>query len=73
MKPKEGQNSIMAIVGFWGDGFWSFLAFTTQMAMIVVTGFALASSDQVKRLLKFLASFAKTPKQGVALVCFLED
>lgn len=60
----------MAIVGFWGDGFWSFLAFTTQMAMIVVTGFALASSDQVKRLLKFLASFAKTPKQGVALVCF---
>lgn len=70
VEPQNNQSSIMAIVNFWGDGFWSFLAFTTQMAMIVVTGFALASSEQVKRLLKFLASFAKTPKQGVALVCF---
>ena len=70
VEPKEGQSAVMAIVGFWGDGFWSFLAFTTQMAMIVVTGFALASSEQVKRLLKYIASFAKTPKQGVALVCF---
>lgn len=69
-EPQNGQNAILAMVGFWGDGFWSFLAFTTQMAMIVVTGFALANSQQVKKLLKFLASFAKTPKQGVALVCF---
>lgn len=70
VEPQNGQSAVMAIVNFWGDGFWSFLAFTTQMAMIVVTGFALASSQQVGRLLKFLASFAKTPKQGVALVCF---
>lgn len=70
VEPQNGQSAVMAIVNFWGDGFWSFLAFTTQMAMIVVTGFALASSQQVGKLLKFLASFAKTPKQGVALVCF---
>lgn len=70
VEPSNGQSSIMAIVNFWGDGFWSFLAFTTQMAMIVVTGFALASSEQVGKLLRYLASFAKTPKQGVALVCF---
>lgn len=70
VEPTNGQSSIMAIVNFWGDGFWSFLAFTTQMAMIVVTGFALASSEQVGKLLRYLASFAKTPKQGVALVCF---
>lgn len=70
VEPANGQSSVMAIVNFWGDGFWSFLAFTTQMAMIVVTGFALASSEQVGKLLRYLASFAKTPKQGVALVCF---
>lgn len=70
VKPSDSQNAFMAMVGFWGDGFWNLLAFTTQMAMIVVTGFALASSEPVKKLLKKIASFAKTPKQGVALVCF---
>ncbi|RDU66346.1 TIGR00366 family protein [Helicobacter didelphidarum] len=70
LPPKEGQNAFLAMAGFWGDGFWNLLAFTTQMAMIVVTGFALASSEPVKRGLKYIASFAKTPKQGVALVCF---
>ncbi|TQR31915.1 TIGR00366 family protein [Campylobacter sp. MIT 99-7217] len=68
--PKEGSSAVMSMVGFWGDGFWNLLAFTTQMAMIVVTGFALASSEPVKKLLNYIASFAKTPKQGVALVCF---
>ncbi len=68
--PKEGESAAMSMVGFWGDGFWNLLAFTTQMAMIVVTGFALASSEPVKKLLNHIASFAKTPKQGVALVCF---
>lgn len=69
-EPQNGENAFLAMANFWGDGFWSFLAFTTQMAMIVVTGFALANSPSVKRILTFLASFAKTPKQGVALVCF---
>ncbi|WP_220092222.1 TIGR00366 family protein [Helicobacter sp. 16-1353] len=68
--PEEGETAIMSMVGFWGSGFWGLLAFTTQMAMIVVTGFALASSEQVKALLTKIASIAKTPKQGVALVVF---
>lgn len=69
-EPQSGENAIISMIGFWGDGFWSFLAFTTQMAMIVVSGFALANSPSVKKILAILASFAKTPKQGVFLICF---
>ncbi len=41
-----------------------------QMALIIVTGHALASSAPVKSLLRTAASAAKTPVQGVMLVTF---
>ncbi|PXW23093.1 TIGR00366 family protein [Paraburkholderia caballeronis] len=55
----------------WGTGFWNLLAFSMQMAMILVTGHALASSAPVRRLLVALASCARTPAQGVMLVAFV--
>ncbi|CDL84647.1 TIGR00366 family protein [Xenorhabdus szentirmaii] len=58
------------LVKMWGDGFWNLLAFGMQMALIIVTGHALASSGPVKRILKLTASQAKTPGQGVMLVTF---
>ena len=58
------------LVTMWGGGFWNLLAFSMQMAMILVTGHALASSGPVKRLLIALASSARTPAQGVMLVAF---
>lgn len=54
----------------WGDGFWNLLAFGMQMALIIVTGHALASSAPVKSLLRTAASAAKMPVQGVMLVTF---
>ncbi|KAA9000021.1 TIGR00366 family protein [Affinibrenneria salicis] len=60
----------MDMVKMWGDGFWNLLAFGMQMALIIVTGHALASSPPVKRVLKNTASLAKTPVQGVMLVTF---
>ncbi|MFT3759423.1 TIGR00366 family protein [Thauera sp.] len=59
------------LVKMWGDGFWNLLAFGMQMALIVVTGHALASSGPVKSLLGTTASIAKTPVQGVMLVTFI--
>lgn len=59
------------LVKMWGDGFWNLLAFGMQMALIVVTGHALASSPPIKRLLSTMASIAKTPVQGVMLVTFV--
>ncbi|WP_416776547.1 TIGR00366 family protein [Xenorhabdus budapestensis] len=63
-------STSMDLVKMWGDGFWNLLAFGMQMALIIVTGHALASSGPVKRILRLTASLAKTPTQGVMLVTF---
>jgi short-chain fatty acids transporter len=59
------------LVLMWGSGFWNLLAFSMQMAMILVTGHALASSASVKRGLSALAGSARTPAQGTMLVALL--
>lgn len=59
------------LVKMWGDGFWNLLAFGMQMAMVVVTGHALANAPSVRRLLSSAASVARTPTQGVMLVTFV--
>lgn len=59
------------LVQMWGDGFWNLLAFGMQMALIVVTGHALASSPPVKSILVSIASIAKTPTQAAMLVTFV--
>ncbi len=58
----------MDLVKMWGDGFWNLLGFGMQMALIIVTGHALASSPPVKRILRITASVAKTPTQAAMLV-----
>jgi short-chain fatty acids transporter len=63
-------NSPLAMLTMWGDGFWNLLAFSMQMALVLVTGHALASSPALRRGMKQLASLAKTPAQGVMLVSF---
>ena len=67
LTPKAPADLVM----LWGSGFWNLLAFSMQMAMILVTGHALASSGPVKRMLVALASSARTPGQGVMLVSFV--
>ncbi len=63
-------HSAMDMVNMWGKGFWNLLAFAMQMALVLVTGHALASSGPVKKAMTSLASVAKTPAQGVMLVGF---
>src|SRR5580704_6826497 len=43
--------SPMAIVGYWGASFWGLVKFTLQMALIIVTGYVLASSRPVFRVI----------------------
>lgn len=61
----------MDMVNLWGKGFWNLLAFSMQMALVLVTGHALASSPFLRKVLKNTASIAKTPAQGVMLVAFM--
>ncbi|HVI50480.1 MAG TPA: TIGR00366 family protein [Candidatus Sulfotelmatobacter sp.] len=59
------------MISMWGDGFWNLLSFSMQMALILVTGHALASSPPVKHGMSVTAAIAKTPGQGVMLVSFI--
>ncbi|SBS31916.1 Short-chain fatty acids transporter [Marinomonas spartinae] len=65
--PITGQGP-MQVVNAWAGGFWNLLSFSMKMAMVVVTGHAMASAPAFKRKLAMLAGVAKTPGQAIVLV-----
>lgn len=65
------KQSFIAVVGHWGKGVWSLLAFSMQMVLVLVTGHVLALSPPFKKLLDHLSNIPKTPAQGIALVSII--
>ncbi|QOR67878.1 short-chain fatty acid transporter [Cytobacillus suaedae] len=65
------DSTVMNMVQYWGDGFWSLLAFSMQMVLVLVTGYVLASSPVFKKGLGALASTAKTPGQAIIIVTII--
>lgn len=61
-------QSLPQMAQHWGAGFWNLLTFAMQMALILVTGHALASAPLIHRLLGALARVAKSPGQAIVLV-----
>lgn len=59
------------VVDGWGDGFWTLIPFTLQMAMIIVGGYVLASAPPVFRAISWLAGKPKTAKGAVVLVALV--
>jgi short-chain fatty acids transporter len=58
------------LVKYFGDGFWSLIPFTMQMAIIIVGGYVVATSPPVHKLIRWLASLPRTPRAAVAFVAF---
>jgi short-chain fatty acids transporter len=52
----------------FGNGFWSLVNFTMQMALVIIGGFVVASSPPVARLTTRLAAIPKSPRGAVAFV-----
>ncbi len=52
----------------FGNGFWSLVNFTMQMALVIIGGFVVASSPPVARLTTRLAGIPKTSRGAVAFV-----
>src|SRR3954471_4635128 len=52
----------------FGNGFWSLVNFTMQMAMVIIGGFVVASSPPIARLTRRLAAIPKTARGAVAFV-----
>lgn len=59
------DSSFVDMTTYWYGGFWDFLAFTTQMILILVTGYALVKAPPVEKLMVRAASLPKTQTQAL--------
>ncbi|OYN96572.1 short-chain fatty acid transporter [Enemella evansiae] len=66
----NGGNPVTLVATF-GDGFWDLAAFTLQMAMVVLTGYVVATSPPVLRIIEALARVPKGPRSAVAFVALI--
>lgn len=57
----------MSVVSAWTKGFWSLLAFTMQMTVLLATGNAVASSPPAKKVLSAIASLPSSRVQYIIL------
>ena len=62
------SSSIGQVVDAWGGGFWELIPFTLQMALIIITGHVLATSQPARRVIKTVAGWPTSPRAAVALV-----
>lgn len=56
------------LVTAFGDGFWTLIPFTMQMALIIVGGFVVASSPPCRRLIERMAGVPRSSRGCVAFV-----
>lgn len=55
----------------WGEGFWYVITFSMQASLALLTGWALADSPPVKRVLRRLATVPNTQRQAIALTAIV--
>jgi len=55
----------------FGEGYWSLIVFTMQMALMVVSGYVVAVSAPVERFISWLASLPKTGRGAVTLAAVM--
>lgn len=55
----------------WYTGFWNLLAFSMQMVLVLVTGYALAMAPAVNKLLRRLAGIPNSAGGGILMVSFI--
>jgi len=60
-------ESLFGMVEHWYSGFWSFLAFTTQMILIIITGYALVKAPLVQKWVQKGARVPKTQKSAIII------
>jgi short-chain fatty acids transporter len=60
--------SPVATMNAFGDGFWSLIPFTMQMAFVVIGGYVLATAPIVERFINVLA---RAPRSGRGAVVYI--
>src|SRR5436309_3059083 len=59
-------SRFLDLVDYFGQGFWSLIPFTMQMAMIIIGGYVVAVSPPVSRIIKRLSRIPRTPRGAIA-------
>ena len=62
------DRSVNQMIDFWGDGIWNLLTFSMQALLTLVTGYVLAKTPLVKRILHLISGVARTPGQAIVLM-----
>jgi short-chain fatty acids transporter len=58
----------VALIESWGRGFWELVSFTMQMALIIVTGYVLASSRPVALAIARLARMPRSARGATVMI-----
>src|SRR5215471_7372498 len=66
----NGASPVAVSVAF-GNGFWSLITFTMQMAFVAIGGYVVATSAPAQRLIGWLADLPRTGVGAVGLVAFV--
>src|SRR5918993_237062 len=61
-------RSVVQSAQWFGAGFWDLVAFTMQMSMIIVTGYAVATSAPVYAVIRWMAAVPTTGRGAAAYV-----
>src|SRR4030095_7627642 len=61
-------SPIVQTAQWFGAGFWDLVTFTMQMSMVIVTGYALATTRPVYAIIRRLAAVPSHPRSAVAFV-----
>jgi short-chain fatty acids transporter len=59
------DQGIVALTTSWGKGFWTLLAFTTQMAVILAMGYVLATAPLTERFLDRIVMRVHDPRTAI--------
>ncbi|SJM62555.1 short-chain fatty acid transporter [Agrococcus casei] len=66
-----GRSNPLDVISYWGGGFWDLLAFGMQVVLIILTGFLLAKTPVVDKLLTRLARLPKGNLSAIVLIVVL--
>lgn len=62
------EQSLIQMIAHWGDGIWGLLSFAMQMALVLVTGSALANAPLIRKGLMKAAQLPRTSGQGIIAI-----
>jgi short-chain fatty acids transporter len=61
-------SSPIAVSKAFGDGFWSIIPFTMQMALVAISGYVLAMSPPISALLRRCARIPRTARGAIVFI-----